>query len=619
MGEDENSLYDINNAKILILIASYCDDQLLNTVRSALIQADNKDRLYFSICYQSDNLDDYEELKKINNCRIKYLKAQEARGSCYARNLCKQMIEDEKYVFQIDSHMRFVKHWDNKLIEQLLSLNDPNASISFYPPNCTEEMMKLPLDDKVFDNPGQGCRMYARNFRQDAFPFLKIESMLLSKNNESFKKNPFISAGNFFSFSKIYGLVLEDPEMYFYGDELPMAIRYYTYGLNNYSGKESYIYHEYVKKGRKLPTYNNASINEQERFLNLLNLNGDKNILGQYGLGDKRTLEEFQDFSGIDFKNKKIYMNAEVGEFEDDKYRNKVSYLKGKTSSIFEKQSIKSKIEILIIDVLGEYQECIDSCLRKAQNKDDISFIVGTVSADISETKHIKKIIQYSEDDFYYSKVLSDLTSYLGDCYVSVVDSSFRFLYGWDKYFLDIIKTCGDNAVLTSWIWYTTDLNKAEKLGPYLNLVKEFKKFSNYLPELKYNEEIKIVERKMPYQTPFISDGFLFCNSEILKTIKIDPNLTYREQERIYSLRLWTNGIDIFYPRLSYMYKTKSDEMFNKGESHYSTICALLGMDNYYSKFLEEKYPYDVGKERTLWSWYDFMKFDYAADDSFVL
>ena len=67
-----------------------------------MIQADNPDRIYFAICYQSDNLEDYEELKKIKNCRIKYMKASEAKGSCFARNLCKQMIEDEKFVFQID-------------------------------------------------------------------------------------------------------------------------------------------------------------------------------------------------------------------------------------------------------------------------------------------------------------------------------------------------------------------------------------------------------------------------------------------------------------------------------------------------------------------------------------
>ena len=55
------------------------------------------------------------------NCKLTYLTESQARGSVFARYLCQKMIEDEKYIFQIDSHMRFVKHWDTKLIEELES------------------------------------------------------------------------------------------------------------------------------------------------------------------------------------------------------------------------------------------------------------------------------------------------------------------------------------------------------------------------------------------------------------------------------------------------------------------------------------------------------------------
>lgn len=621
MERKEIDIYDKNNDKILILIAAYCDDELLNTVRSALIQADNPNRIYFSICYQSDNLKDYEELKKIKNCRIKYLKASEAKGTCFARNICKQMIEDEKFIFQIDSHMRFVKHYDSKLIEQLVSLNDPKASISFYPPDCTEEMMKLPLDDKVFNEPGPGIIMRAKDFRNDLYPFIKIEGIQLNKNDMEFKKNPLISAGNYFAFADIYKSVLEDPNMFFYGDELPMAIRYYTHGLNNYSGKESYIYHKYVKEMREFPQFNDAFINEQNRFLKLLKLNylnEEMDDIGQFGLGEERTLKDFENFSGIDFKNKKIYMSAELGNFENEKIRNKLSYLKERDYSLYKKQLEQSKIEVIIVDLFEEYIECIESCLKNAQNKNNIQFIVGTSSTNESykNYKQIKKIVNYSKDDSY-SKILSNLSNYLEDSYVAVVDSSFRFLNGWDKYLCDTIKTCGENTALTSWIWLTDDQTKAEGLEPYINCIKDFKCFYDYLPNLKYNYTIKLEKKKKPYQTPFISDGFLFCNSEILRTITIDPNLTYEEQLMIYSLRLWTNGIDIFYPYISYIYKTKSEKIFNTGEHHYPVICALLGMNNYYSKYLESGYQYDIGKKRTLWSWYDFMSFDYSNDSTF--
>ena len=121
------------NDTILVEIAAYCDPEVVNTVHSAIIQADYPERVHFAICYQSDNLEDYNELKKVKNCKIKYLKESEARGSVYARYLCQQLIADEKFIFQIDSHMRFVKHWDTKLIEQLLSLNDKKQYYLYIP------------------------------------------------------------------------------------------------------------------------------------------------------------------------------------------------------------------------------------------------------------------------------------------------------------------------------------------------------------------------------------------------------------------------------------------------------------------------------------------------------
>lgn len=194
----------MDKEKILIEIASYCDKELLNTVNSAIIQAEYPDRIHFAICYQGDDLEDYYELKKIDNCKIIHLKQSEARGSVYARYLCQSLIGDEKYIYQVDSHMRFVKHWDTKIINQLLSLNDKKAILSGYPPAITPEMLTAPLDDKIFDNPGYGTVMYAKDFRTDVDDsyFISCASKLITKDNPlAYKKNAFIASGNFFTFS----------------------------------------------------------------------------------------------------------------------------------------------------------------------------------------------------------------------------------------------------------------------------------------------------------------------------------------------------------------------------------------------------------------------------------
>ena len=170
------------NEKIVIEIAAFCDPDLMTTIKSALYQADNPERVSFAICYQSDDLKELEELKKIKNCRIKHLKKAEARGICYARYLCQQLIEDEDYVWQIDAHMRFCKHWDTKMIELLLSLEDEKAIISHYPPSLTEGMEKLPIDDKEFDAPSSNHPIvnHARRFNKDGTPF--IEYRCTTKN-----------------------------------------------------------------------------------------------------------------------------------------------------------------------------------------------------------------------------------------------------------------------------------------------------------------------------------------------------------------------------------------------------------------------------------------------------
>lgn len=600
--------------KILVEIASYCDNDLLNTINSCITQADNPERVYFSICYQSNDLDTLKELKKIKNCKIKHLSEEEAKGSCYARYLCQQMIDDEKYVFQVDSHMRFVKHWDNLIIDELLSLNDPKAIISFYPASCTEEMAALPFDDKIFDLPTKGGVMYVKGFRENDSYFPLINCVEIGMDSDKVhKRNPFISAGNFFSFSEIHKNIMHDPEMYFYGDEIPMSIRYFTNGWNNYSSGKGYVYHKYHRSNQKFPKIPNIMLDEEEIFKKLINIDGSNYDMKEYGLGSERTFKDFEDFVGIDIKNKKIYMSAENGDFENKKFKKKISY---ERSREYNKNNKKDNIEVIIVDLFGEYEECISSCIDNAINKKNIKFIIGTTKEINNKNSNIKKIIKFNKTTTY-SKVLSQLTKYLDNNYVAIIDSSYRFIKGWDTYLCDNIKKCGKNGALTSWIWLNKD-NKKD-ITPYINIVKEFSQFYNYLPYLKYNEDIKLFEMKHLYKTPFISDGFIFCNSNIIKNIPIDPKLNYEEHKFIYSLRLWTNGIDLYYPNTSFIYRTKSEELLNKGKNNYPVICALQGYKNYYSKQLPENYKYDIGNIRPLWEWYDFINFDYKDEKDIEL
>lgn len=611
----------MNDDKILIEIAAYRDPELLNTVNSALIQADNPYRVCFSICYQSDDIKDYEKLLKIKNCKVKWLKDKETKGLCYARYLCEEMLSDEKYIYQIDSHMRFVKHWDTKLIEELLSLNDKKAIISFYPPNCTEEMMSLQLNDSIFDNPGNGGLMYITEFRDKDTPFVKIQCESLNKDlKRHHLRSAFISGGNFFSFSEVHKEVRHDKDMYFYGDELFMNIKLFTYGWNVYNSTYSYIYHQYNRKNQVFSKVDNAVENEKNKLLELLKNKNDKRILNKFNMGDIRTIIEYEEFSGINFDNRIIYLNAETGELENKKYIGKISYINFRDTIENKKYNDNSIIRVLIVDLVGDYKECINSSLEKAKVKERIKFIVGSVKKNTLEKEENCNVegFLFFDKTSKYSEILSKISKNVKDGFVVIVDSSIRFLDGWDKYLIENIRKCGNSSALTNWVW-ETDEEEIKSLKPYINIEKKVTHFSNYIPNLIYDDKIDLKKLLNLHHTSIAYNGFIFFHSSILKKIPFDPNLSYEEQKYIYSFRLWTNGIDLYLPKLSYFVRIRKEEELNTENNNQGILSSLSGIHNYYSRNVLSDYPYGIGSKRTLWTWYNHLNINYDIENKDIV
>ncbi len=603
-------------------IASYCDPELLDTVKSALIQADIPERISFSICYQSDDEKDYKELKKIDNCKVVWLKVKEAKGLCYARYLCQKMITDEKYVYQIDSHMRFVKHWDTKLIEDLLSLKDDKAIISFYPANYSEGMIDLPLDDKIFDKPTGGGLMHVKGFRYIDSPFVAFYCDSLSIGDpKAHKRSAFISGGNFFSFSEVHKEVFPDPDMYFYGDELFMDINLFTHGWNVYNSDVCYIYHHYCRPNSKFSKVENGMENEKNRFMELLDNRNNKLLLEKYGIGTTRTIDDFEKFAGIDFKNRIIYLNAESGELENKDYIGKISYFSKKQTDMINFINKEETITVLIVDLYREYKDCIKYCLKNASSTNNINFVIGSISSN-QPTKeectdlHIKKFITFDQDSTY-CKILNKISKDIDEGYVAIIDSSIKLLDDWDKYLCENVKKCGEKAALTSWVWESNE-NK-DNYQPYINIEKNITNYYYYLPTLEFNKSIDFSKMNHPYQTAVPFDGFLFLHSSILKQIEIDPNLSYEEHKYIYAIRLWTNGINLYIPCLSHVIRSKQESLLNSDNNHISTVCALSGIDCYYSKLFESDYHYDIGNKRPIWTWYKFININYDDEKKEII
>lgn len=117
-------------SKIFVQIASYRDYLLESTIEDMISNAKNPKNLVIAIARQyhpDDKFDTLDKWRKDKRFKILDIPYNETNGVCWARNLVQQLYDGEEYTLQIDSHMRFEKHWDVTLIKMIKDLQ--NAGI----------------------------------------------------------------------------------------------------------------------------------------------------------------------------------------------------------------------------------------------------------------------------------------------------------------------------------------------------------------------------------------------------------------------------------------------------------------------------------------------------------
>lgn len=288
---------------IFVQIASYKDSELFPTIEDCLKKAKYPKKLRFGIVYQDDTF----ETKFENDSRFKFIKVnyKESQGACWARHQSNLLYNKETFTLQIDSHTRFVEDWDKKIIDMWSELKDPKAIFTTYPseyfPDVPEtEWMSYP------------CIAHVYNFT-DFIPESRPK-LLIDSDRKTPRKAIHVSAGFIFGKGSLIKEVSYDPNLYFLGEETAMTVRLYTHGYNLYHPHELLLRHYYIRKGNDRhwddhKDWGKLADIAKERIDCLLG-RSDSCDLGEYGLGTERTLEEFKQYSGIDFIHKKLHKDT---------------------------------------------------------------------------------------------------------------------------------------------------------------------------------------------------------------------------------------------------------------------------------------------------------------------
>ncbi len=299
--------------KIFIQIASYRDPELLPTIKSCIENAKYPENLVFSISWQHAEEDEWDDLtpyKADDRFKIIDINYLDSDGVCWARNLLQQQFDDEEYTLQLDSHHRFAPNWDEECIAMIKNLQEAG----WEKPLLTAYIPSYNPDREPDGREQEPWRQTFDRFAPEGVVHTLPESMSGYEERNLPEPTRFYSGHFTFGKGTFVKEVPHDPNYYFHGEEISLAVRAYTWGYDLFHPHKVVAWHEYTRKGKshqwddvkKWHIKNDGSF-KRNRVLFGMEKGDEGDIdLGQYGFGTVRPLSDYEKYSGISFGRRSV-------------------------------------------------------------------------------------------------------------------------------------------------------------------------------------------------------------------------------------------------------------------------------------------------------------------------
>jgi hypothetical protein len=304
-----------NKETILVHTPAYREPELVPTIKSALENAEFPERIHFGICRQfnpEDKFDNVDEFRNDKRFKIYDMNYIEAKGLPYARAIINdQLLTDEDFVCQLDSHHRFDKNWDSTLIKWYYDLKDEG----YNPLICGYS----PYYDPFNDPAGRTMEPWLSE-AASFYPFGTIFIRPCGIPNWQSLTKPFPArflSGHFaFGPNKWAREVRHDPDLYFSGEEIHLTVRSFTHGYDLFHPHRVVVWHATMREERAgMLVWDDQSKRGDTMFWKqqdigrskirqLLRTEDNGFDLTGYDLGTVRTLRDYEKYAGIHFKKK---------------------------------------------------------------------------------------------------------------------------------------------------------------------------------------------------------------------------------------------------------------------------------------------------------------------------
>lgn len=305
----------IRGRKTMVLIANYRDSKrCAETLESLFSNAVEPDLLSIGVFDQiySDEprcVDAYCDLVGASTCRRHQVAnhtadAASAKGPTVARYETEKLIGDQDFCLAIDSHLRFIKNWDDELIQQYDATGNPNAIITVYP-KSTQYMDRPDVNKHV----QLMCVSQIESKEVDAM--IQYGAPEYVKPGKTPRLQSQLAGGFNFGTCAQAKEVRNDPytPYLFHGEEYSRAARLWTSGYDFYAPSKDICFHWYEPRKvvweRDWGTRFVIQQRSRRRIRHVLGLpiskqDVDMTEIESFGLGKKRSFEQWKKFSKID-------------------------------------------------------------------------------------------------------------------------------------------------------------------------------------------------------------------------------------------------------------------------------------------------------------------------------
>jgi Rps23 Pro-64 3,4-dihydroxylase Tpa1-like proline 4-hydroxylase/peroxiredoxin len=641
--------------RILVQIPSYRDIDCQNTIKDLFDKAAHPERVFVSVVWQFVKEEDaccFEvPYPYPDQVRVIEVNAKESRGMCWARNLTQSQWQGEEFTLSMDAHHRFEPGWDDTLINMWYECEDEKAILSSYPPGFT------PPNDLQRD---WFYGMAAKEFDQNNI-FLMCGKPAY-KVGKSEPKKP--TSGAFIADCMLFGPgsmikdVPFDPHLYFFGQEISVSVRLWTSGYNIYHPNKIVIFHDWDRGKRKthFDDHRDWGVQNKKAYARVRHLLGteistDPEItqeLDKYGLGIARSLEQYQQYSGVDFAKRTIsdlakegkyeryvpnlVLNANVSTSESSKDK-KGAVVASSASSIYvTNDTPTSRLKIFVQIASYRDPDCqftVNDLFEKATYPDRVNVGICWQHVKAEDKSCFKepylrpKQVRVCEFDAMKSQGSCWARAqaqelWAGEEFTLQIDSHMRFEQGWDETLLKMWSELDTSkSVITCYAPGFTPPDTLDRGWIFGMAAKHFDENKILLMHGKPAFKLEDMPSK-PIQGAFVSAHMIFGPASIIQDAPYDPHLYFFGQEIALAARLWTHGYDIYHPNKTVAFhnwdrsyrRTHFADHKNWGELNnksYARVRHLLGTEKSTdNNIIAELDRYGLGKARSL---EDYQKF----------